>query len=179
MPSSSKITINDIKDIHLDCSPSIVPLETLEISHSTWPEPVRIVTNYDGGVDAQLETGETVRFDFAPLLLDFGTTSDDLDQSINVTLGDLGEIVPPLIKKIRESESDELPEVIYRRYAFDAASMTFAKPQPIDITKGLYVEQMNRDYQATTFEAKTHGKNSVTCGRTLNLRDYPDQMGLL
>jgi len=179
MPSSSKITINDIKDIHLDCSPSIVPLETLEISHSTWPEPIRIVTNHGDGTEALLETGETAFFEFAPLMLDFGTTSDDLDQSINVTLGDLGEIVPPLIKKIRESESDELPEVIYRRYAFDASSMTFAKAESINTTKGLYVERMNRDHQASTFEAKTPGKNSVVCGRTLNLRDYPDQMGLL
>lgn len=179
MPSTNEITINDIKDIHLDCSPSIVPLETLEINHSTWPKPIRIVTNHGDGVEALLETGETAFFEFAPLMLDFGTTSDDLDQSINVTLGDLGEIVPPLIKKIRESESDELPEVIYRRYAFDALSMTFAKPEAIETTKGLYIERMNRDHQASTFEAKTPGKNSVVCGRIFDFIEYPDLKALV
>lgn len=179
MPSTNQITINDIKDIHLDCSPSIVPLETLEVRHSVWPEPIRIVTNHGDGVDALLESGEMAHFDFAPLLLDFGTTSDDLDQSINVTLGDLGEIIPPLTKKIRESESDELPEVIYRRYAFDASSMTFAKAESINRTKGLYVEQVNRDHQASTFEAKTPGKNSIACLRTYHHTTHPDMMGFL
>lgn len=173
------VTINDIKDLHLDSSPSIASLETLEVSHSLWPTPIRIVTNHEDGVDAMLETGEVVNFEFAPLLINRGKTSDDLDQSFNITLGDLGEIVPPLIKQIRASESDEYPAVIYRAYAFDTASMTFAKDKPIDISKGLFVEQMSRDHQATTFDAKTPDKNTVKTGRPMTPHEYPDLKGLL
>ena len=173
------VTINDIKDLHLDSSPSIASLETLEISHSLWPTPIRIVTNHADGIDAMLETGEVVNFEFAPLLINKGTTSDDLDQNLNITLGDLGEIVPPLIKKIRASDSDEYPQVIYRQYAYDVASMSFAKDKPIDIIKGLFVEQMSRDHQATTFEAKTPDKNTVATGRSYTPEDYPDLKGLL
>lgn len=173
------ITINDIKDLHLDSSPSIASLETLEVSHSLWPTPIRIVTNHEDGVDAMLETGEVVNFEFAPLLINRGKTSDDLDQSFNITLGDLGEIVPPLIKQIRASDSDEYPAVVYRAYAFDTASTTFAKDKPIDIAKGLFVEQMSRDHQATTFDAKTPDKNTVKTGRPMTPHEYPDLKGLL
>lgn len=173
------ITINDIKDIHLDCAPSIVPLETLEVRHSLWVKPIRIVTNHADGIDAMLETGEIVNFEFAPLLINKGKTSDDLDQSLNITLGDLGEIVPPLIKQIRAVDSDEYPEVIYRAYAFDTASMTFVKAKPIDINKGLYIEQMSRDHQATTFDAKTSDKNTVSTGRPYTTVSHPDLKGLL
>ncbi len=173
------VTIDDIKDLHLDSSPSIALLETLEVKHSLWPKPVRIVTNHADGIDAMLETGEVVNFEFAPLLINKGMTSDDLDQKLNITLGDLGEIVPPLIKKIREADSDEYPEVIYRAYAFDTASMTFAKAKPIDMIKGLYIEQMSRDHQATTFDAKTSDKNTVSTGRIYDLVGFLDLKGLL
>lgn len=172
------VTIDDIKDLHLDSSPSIALLETLEIRHSLWPNPIRIVTNHADGVDAMLETGMMVNFEFAPLLINKGKTSDDLDQNLNITLGDLGEIVPPLIKQIRASESDEYPEVIYRAYAFDTSSMTFAKDMPIDIIKGLFIEQMSRDHQATTFDAKTPDKNTVATGRIYTIEEYPDLASL-
>lgn len=172
------LTIDDIKDFHLDSSPSILMLETLEVNHSTWPEPVRIVTNHADGVMATLEDDSAAYFDFAPLLINKGTTSDDLDQSLNITLGDLGTIVPPLIKHIRAAESDEQPQVNYRAYAYDATSMSFAKDKPIDSIRGLPVQSMSRDHQATTFEAKTQNKNAVAAGRTYNTVDYPDLKGL-
>lgn len=173
------VTIDDIKDIHLDCAPSIALLETLEVRHSLWSKPIRIVTNHTDGITAMLETGEIADFEFAPLLINKGKTSDDLDQNLNITLGDLGEIVPPLIKQIRAADSDEYPEVIYRAYAFDAATMTFAKDKPIDINKGLYIEQMSRDHQATTFDAKTSDKNTVSTGQPYTTVSHPDLKGLL
>ena len=173
------VTIDDIKDLHLDSAPSIAALETIEVSHSLWLTPIRIVTNHADGIDAMLETGEVVHFEFAPLLINKGKTSDDLDQSLNITLGDLGEVVPPLIKQIRSSDSDEHPQVIYRQYAYDVATMSFAKDKPIDIIKGLFVEQMSRDHQATTFDAKTPDKNTVATGRSYTPDKYPDLKALL
>ena len=173
------ITVNDIKDFHLDSAASVVMLETLEINHSLWSAPIRIVTNHADGVTATLENDEVATFEFAPLLIKRGATSDDLDQSLSITLGDLGEIVPPLIKQIREANSDEKPQVIYRSYAFDVVSMQLTKQKPIEIIKGLAIKQMNRDHQATTFEAKTSDKNAVKTGKTYNLNDFPDLKGLL
>ena len=173
------ITVDDIKDFHLDSVSSVVLLETLEISHSLWPAPIRIVTNHPDGVAVTLENGQPVIFEFIPLMIQRGNTSDDLDQTLNITVGDLGEIVPPLIQKIRDASSDEKPQVIYRSFAFDAASMVLTKQTPIEIIRGLSVAKMNQDYQATTFEAATSGKNSVKTGRTYNFKDYPDLRGLI
>lgn len=173
------ITINDIKDFHLDSAPSVALLETIEVNHSLWPEPIRIVTNHTDGVEVTLENDELAFFDFAPLLINRGSTSDDLDQSLSITLGDLGEIVPPLLKIIRDAESDEQPQVIYRAFAFDVVSMSLVKNKPIDIIRGLNIDKMNRNHLATTFEAKTTSKNSVKTGKTYNLQDFPDLKGLL
>ena len=106
------ITVDDIKDFHLDSVSSVVLLETLEISHSLWPAPIRIVTNHPDGISVTLENGQPTTFEFIPLLIQRGNTSDDLDQTLNITVGDLGEIVPPLIQKIRDASSDEKPQVI-------------------------------------------------------------------
>ena len=173
------ITVDDIKDFHLDSVSSVVLLETLEISHSLWPTPIRIVTNHPDGVAVTLENNQQAFFEFIPLMIQRGNTSDDLDQTLNITVGDLGEIVPPLIQKIRDASSDEKPQVIYRSFAFDAASMVLTKQTPIEIIRGLSVAKMNQDYQATTFEAATSGKNSVKTGRTYNFKDYPDLRGLI
>ena len=173
------ITVDDIKDFHLDSVSSVVLLETLEIIHSLWPAPIRIVTNHPDGVAVTLENGQPAIFEFIPLMIQRGNTSDDLDQTLNITVGDLGEIVPPLIQKIRDASSDEKPQVIYRSFAFDAASMVLTKQTPIEIIRGLSVAKMNQDYQATTFEAATSGKNSVKTGRTYNFKDYPDLRGLI
>lgn len=173
------ITVDDIKDFHLDSVSSVVLLETLEISHSLWPTPIRIVTNHPDGVAVTLENNQQAFFEFIPLMIQRGNTSDDLDQTLNITVGDLGEIVPPLIQKIRDASSDEKPQVIYRSFAFDAASMVLTKQTPIEIIRGLSVTKMNQDYQATTFEAATSGKNSVKTGRTYNFKEYPDLRGLI
>lgn len=173
------ITVDDIKDFHLDSVSSVVLLETLEISHSLWPAPIRIVTNHPDGISVTLENEQPATFEFIPLMIQRGNTSDDLDQTLNITVGDLGEIVPPLIQKIRDASSDEKPQVIYRSFAFDAASMVLTKQTPIEIIRGLSVAKMNQDYQATTFEAATSGKNSVKTGRTYNFKEYPDLRGLI
>lgn len=173
------ITVDDIKDFHLDSATSVVLLETLEISHSLWPDPIRIVTNHPDGISVTLESGQPATFEFIPLMIQRGNTSDDLDQALNITVGDLGEVVPPLIQKIRDASSDEKPQVIYRSFAFDAASMVLTKPTPIEIIRGLYVAKMNQDHQATTFESATSGKNSVKTGRTYNFEEYPDLRGLI
>ena len=173
------ITVDNIKDFHLDSVASVVLLETIEINHSLWSEPIRIVTNHPDGISVTLENDQVAFFEFIPLLIKRGNTSDDLDQTLSITVGDLGEVVPPLIQKIRDASSDEKPQVIYRSFAFDAASMILTKQRPIEIIGGMYVAKMNRDYQATTFEAATAGKNSVKTGRTYNFKDFPDLRGLI
>ena len=57
--------------------------------------------------------------------------------------------------------------------------MTFAKDKPIDVVKGLFIEQMSRDHQATTFDAKTPDKNTVATGRPYSPEEYPDLKALL
>ena len=79
------VTINDIKDFHLDSAPQIALLETLEVSHSTWDKPIRIVTNHSDGLSARNELGQYVVYDFAPLLINKGEATDNLEQNLKIT----------------------------------------------------------------------------------------------
>lgn len=169
----------DIKSFHLDSSPSVMLLETIEVSHSLWSQSLRYVTNHEDGINLPLENGQTVFFEFIPLSVKRGNTSDDLDQSLTITVGDLGEVVPPLIQLIRDAANDERPQVVYRAYAFDVVTAQLTVARPIDLIKNLEVVSMSRDHLATTFDAKTPVKNTVKTGRTYTVQDYPDLKGLL
>lgn len=173
------ISVDDIKDFHLDSTSSVVMLETLEINHSQWPQPLRYVINHDAGVTVTLEDNQSATFEFMPLVIKHGNSSDDLDQSLSITVNDLGEVVPPLIRLIRDAATDERPKVIYRSFAFDVATMQLTHPKPIEIIKGLEITKTNRDYQGTTGNATAPTKNSVKTGRIYDLVGYPDLKGLL
>ncbi|WGO87973.1 DUF1833 family protein [Acinetobacter pittii] len=163
--------MSDIKEFHLDSSPSVVLLECIEVKHSLWPNPLRYVTNNANGITVTHEDSTQAVYEYMPLAIQKGKTSDDLDQSINITIGELGQIVPQLIKIILDANSEEKPQVIYRSYL--SSDLT----APVDVIYGLEVETMNQDYQACTFEAVAQRLNSVGTGRIYTTDMFPSLKG--
>lgn len=160
-----------LTEFHLDASPSVVLLECVEIKHSLWSAPLRYVTNHSDGVTVKHENGEAAVYEYMPLQIRRGDTLDNLDQSISITVGDLGEVVPHLIKQIRDADSEERPQVVYRAYMSSNLDM------PTDIVDRLEVEGMSRDHQATTFDAAAQRLNSVGTGRLYTVDEFPGLKG--
>lgn len=163
--------MTDLTEFHLDSSPAVVLLECIEIKHSLWPNPLRYVTNHADGIMVKHEDGLSYDYEFIPLQLKKGGTADNLDQSISITVADLGQVVPQLIKLIRDANSEERPQAIYRAY------MSSNLESPTHIIDGLEIEAMSRDQQATTFDAVAQRLNSVGTGRVYTVDEFPSLKG--
>src|SRR5690606_40600014 len=121
----------------------------IEISHPLWPKPLRYVTNHADGVTVKHENGMVYQYEFMPVQINKGATSDDLDQTLSITVGDLGQVVPQLLKIIRDANNFERPTVVYRAYSSNHLD------SPLQVVKGYEVEDRATDHQATTFNAAT------------------------
>ncbi|MDV2440704.1 DUF1833 family protein [Acinetobacter gerneri] len=156
-----------LTEFHLDSSPSVVLLECIEVKHSLWAEPLRYVTNNANGMTVKHEDGELATYQYMPVQIDKGSTTDDLDQSLKITVSDLGEIVPKLLDLIAESGIDEDPEVIYRSY------MSTDLENPVSVINGLELNNTSSDAYATTFDASARKLNSTGTGRVYTVDEFP------
>nr|DAF83511.1 MAG TPA: protein of unknown function DUF1833 [Caudoviricetes sp.] len=122
-------------------------IECIEIMHSLWSKPLRYVTNVSEGVTVT-QSGQPTFYEYAVLKIDRGSVSDDLDQKLSITVGDLGKVIPDLVDQIIEQASLERPQVTYRAYS----SIDLANP--ILQIDHLEITSQNNDYQGTTFESE-------------------------
>src|SRR5690606_10491896 len=106
--------MSDLDKFHLDASPSAAMLELIEISHPLWPQPLRYVTYHSASVTVKREVDLVYSYECMPVQINKGANSDDLDQTIKITVGDLGQVVPQLLKIIRKADNFERPSVVYR-----------------------------------------------------------------
>lgn len=159
--------MSDLDKFHLDATPSAVMLELIEISHPLWPQPLRYVTNHADGVTVKHEDGLVYNYEFMPVQINKGTNSDDLDQTLKITVGDLGQVVPQLLKIIREADNFERPSVVYRAYSSNNLD------SPLQVVEGYEVEDRSTDHQATTFNAATKRANSTGTGMFYTVDEFP------
>lgn len=159
--------MSDLDKFHLDASPSAAMLELIEISHPLWPKPLRYVTNHADGVTVKHENGLVYNYEFMPVQINKGTNSDDLDQTLKITVGDLGQVVPQLLKIIRDANNFERPSVVYRAYSSNHLD------SPLQVVKGYEVEDRATDHQATTFNAATKRANSTGTGMFYTVDNFP------
>lgn len=159
--------MSDLDKFHLDATPSVVMLELIEISHPLWPQPLRYVTNHADGVTVRHEDGLVYSYEFMPVQINKGANSDDLDQTLSITVGDLGQVVPQLLKIIRDANNFERPSVVYRAYSSNHLD------SPLQVVKGYEVEDRATDHQATTFNAATKRANSTGTGMFYTVDNFP------
>ncbi len=159
--------MTDLDKFHLDATPSAAMLELVEISHPIWPKTLRYVTNHADGVTVKHENGMVYQYEFMPVQINKGATSDDLDQTLSITVGDLGQVVPQLLKIIRDADNFERPSVVYRAYSSNNLD------SPLQVVKGYEVEDRSTDHQATTFNAATKRANSTGSGLFYTVDEFP------
>lgn len=145
-------------------------IECIEIKHSLWENPLRYVTNMADGVSVGHDSSY-FNYEYVPLQIDKGSSSDDLDQSLSITIGDLGEIVPDLIDQILDAGSTERPQVTYRAYS------SLDLSQPILVIDHLEVTDQSSDYQGTTFNAEAPKLNAVGTGLLFTKANFPTLIG--
>lgn len=116
-------------EFFLNSDSSIVQLEIVEISHPSFSQVYRIVRNAIDGVTVTLETGETVACVYYPLQITPTGVTDDLDQTLSVKFGDLGQLVPLEIDYVRAYKTWRIkPTLLYRTYRSDVLTAPMYGP---------------------------------------------------
>ena len=161
-------------EFFLNSKSSVVQLETLEISHPNFTKVYRIVRNAVQGISAKLENGSYATFDYYPLKIENAGVRDDLDQSLTINLGDLGEVLPKELDEVSSNNGFGIkPIVVYRTYRSDDLSRPLFGPVTLEVSTFAF----NRE--GSTFEAKAPSLNINKTGEIYSLDHFPMLRGFL
>ncbi len=161
-------------EFFLNSRSSVVQLELIEISHSKFTKTYRVVRNAMQGVTVTLETGIAASFDYYPLRIASNGSKDDLDQSFNITLGDLGEVLPVELDSVASQDGfSEKPRVVYRTYRSDDLTRPLFGPIVLEVDSFAF----NRE--GSTFTAKAPSLNINKTGELYRLERFPMLRGFL
>jgi hypothetical protein len=150
------MSATDYVSFFLNSPSSVVNLETLEISHPSFSQTYWIVRNAIYGITATLEDGTTQAFTYYPLGIKRAAATDDLDQVLNITLGDLGEMIPQEIDRCYAAGTMQTrPSCVFRSFRSDKLT-----GGPMD---GPYT------FEITTLGLVAEGANITASAPRLNL----------
>lgn len=146
------------------------PIESIEIKHSLWANPLRYLVNVDGTLLLK-HNGIYNEYTYAPLKVERGAASTDLDQKVSITVGDLGDIVPDLIDIILDAESLECPTFAYRMY------MSTNLDEPILTIDNLQIVDASSNSDGSTFKAEAQKLNATGTGLIFEKSYFPSLIG--
>lgn len=159
----------------LNSQSNVVKLELLEISHSKFTQTYRCVRNAVNGVTVTLEDDTEAEFLYYPLKITPIGNKDDLDQSLRVDLGDLGEILPQELDAVSSALGfKEKPVVKYRVYRSDELD-----EGPIMGPWVLEVTTFSFDREASSFEARAPSLNINRTGELYSVARFPMLRGFV
>lgn len=102
-PSTLDIITDNFAQFFLNSNTNVVQLDLVEIFHPSFSKTYRLVRNSVAGITVTLEDASVKTFDYYPLRLVPAGSKTDLDQTLEVTFGDLGQIIPQEIDRIIKS----------------------------------------------------------------------------
>lgn len=166
--------MSDYSEFFLNSKASIVELQCIEISHSLFSQTYYVVRNATLGVTVTHEDASSHDYVYYPLKLSFSGPREDLDQILSIQFGDLGEIIPEELGRIRAGNGfAEYPVVKYRTYRSDILDAPLYGPIY------LQVKRFNNERNGSMFEAKAPSLNVSKTGEKYSIARFPMLSGLL
>jgi hypothetical protein len=166
--------MSEYSEYFLNSSSHVAELELIEISHPNFNRVYYLVRNAAAGVTVELETGAEQAFEYYPLQISPMGNSDDLDQAIQVQLGDLGEILPQELDAVFAGDGmSTRPTCIYRTYRSDDLSAPLYGPIRLEITDLTFKKE------GAAFEARAARKNSNGTGEAYTTTRFPMLRGFI
>lgn len=163
-----------LTDFFLGSTKSTIQYETLEITHPSFSQKYFIVRNSRKGLTATLETNVPTGFVFQPVKITSTGARDDMDTGIQVSFGDLGEILPKEMDNVTRDDSFNVtPSVTYRTWSSDDLDHVLIGPFVFEI------KSLSQDQNGATFEAKSPGLNYSKTGEFYRVDRFPMLRGFL
>lgn len=162
-------------EFFLNSRSSVVRLELMEISHSSFSETYRIVRNARDGVTVDLSDDEEgVEFTYYPARVERLGASDDLESSVRISIGDLGEVVPSEMDAVAaDGAFMEKPRLRYWIFRSDDLSAPIFGPHSLEVPSFTFTEE------GAAFEARAPVLNSAKTGERFTLDRFPMLRGFL
>lgn len=154
----------DLISFYLNASSGVVPLECVEISHPSFPKVFRYVKNDSDGIVAEGQS-----YVYQPMSIKRNNVSNDLEQTLSLTIADMDDELASSVSKIRESSYPNVkPECKFKLFRDDDLSSTMYQIQTLEIPT------ISKDSTGlVTFDAQAPQLNSVKTGQTYTIEDYP------
>ena len=153
---------------------SVGVYETLSLSHPNFSRTFHLLHRWRKAPPLTLEDGQTTDFMFVPMRLVPMGASGDLDYGVQVTLGDLGQIIPDEIDRVKAlGGMATRPQVVFRTWRTDD---TLA---PLSVIGSLEAVEISRNEQGASFQAVAPRLNLVRTGETYNVERFDMLRGFL
>lgn len=155
-------------EFFLNTDADVVQLELLEISHPNFSQVYRIVRNQMAGVTVTLEDSTVETFNFYPVLIKQSPQSDNLDQKLSITFGDLGEVLPAELDAVNSAGGFTIKPILkYRTYKSTDLSVPLYGPLIFELSN------LSFDDKGVSFDATAPRLNSLTTGELYTLDRFP------
>jgi hypothetical protein len=166
--------MRDYSEYFLNSGSHVVELELLEISHPNFSQIYYLVRNAMNGITVTLEYGQSQAFEYYPLQISPLGSGDDLDQAIQIQLGDLGEILPQELDAVFQGDGFATrPQVIYRTYRSDDLTAPLYGPITLEVTDLTFKKE------GAAFEARARRKNMNATGEVYTTSRFPMLRGFI
>lgn len=162
-------------EYYLKGDPEEVRLALIEVTHPSFLHAYRYVQNHAYGVSVKHEDGAWYEYAYSPITVKKSKADDDLDQSITIGVGDLGEHLPDDIDRLRASDqhANIKPTLNYREYLLSNLE------KPVLSVLGLEVSDWQPSKEGSVFVCKAKELNLTRTGLTYNLDKFPLLRGFL
>ena len=166
MPSANEFFLN--------CVASVVLVETIIISHPNFSKTYKIVRNVSYGFHATDELGTQHDFEYYPLKIQRSGAWANLDQSLKITIGDLGTLIPDEIERVRVADGFSVkPSLVYRAYRSDDTSAPMYGPYNLELLN------IPMTAEGASFEALAPIVNKTQTGEAYTLERFPGLRGYM
>ncbi len=162
------------EEFFLNSKSTVVQLECLEISHSDFTQTYRVVRNAINNITVKHEDGLDYEYEYYPLKIVANADRENLDFGLDITLGDLGEIIPNEIDAITSANGfSEKPLIYYRTYRSDILTEALYGPIKLEI------KEFNFTKEGAQFTAKAPSLNINKTGEIYTINRFPMLRGFL
>lgn len=147
-----------------------VRLECIEITHPSFTKIYRFVRNHADGV--RVKHGSWYDYEYLPITIKTSKSADNLNQGMSLGIGDVGDIIPMEIDRLRNgSHKTSRPIINYRVY------LTSDLSTPVDSILGLEVTDNNPQNAGAVLTCRARDLNKSSTGLIYNLYDDPTLIG--
>jgi hypothetical protein len=153
----------------LGSSPTIVQLELMELTHPKFSQTFRLVRNAVNGVTVTHEGGAgPFAYTYLPMRIKPLGSQTDLDQELEITIGDLGDIIPAELDRVATGNAFFIkPSLVYRTYRSDDLTTPLFGPFTFRVDGVTFTKQ------GAAFKARAAQFNQTRTGDTYRIERFP------